>query len=187
MKVSMKFYRYCARCGTEYSSEVQKQIQVKPSKIKCEECGLVIYNNPKSATGAFIVCDGKYLMTRRAFEPEKGKLDVPGGFVDYGETGEEAIARELEEELGLAPDEYDVIGIAPTMHNFYVNHGYPDQEYSVMTVFYILTTSRTEFAVNDDVAGYEWVSLGEIPADVGFPELREYLTQNLDKIKKTVE
>jgi NAD+ diphosphatase len=183
----MKFYRYCARCGAEYSSEMQKQIQVKPHKITCEECGLVIYNNPKSATAAFIINDGKYLMTRRAFEPEKGKLDVPGGFVDYGETGEEAIARELQEELGLTPEQYEVIGIAPTMHNFYVNHGYLDQEYSVMTVFYILKTDRIEFSIEDDVDGYEWVSLDEIPSDVGFSELREYLAQNLEKIKKSVE
>lgn len=183
----MKFYRYCTRCGAKYSQEIQNQIQVNPAKVKCEECGLVIYNNPKSATGAFMINDGKYLLTRRAFDPEKGKLDVPGGFVDYGETGEQAIARELQEELGLTADEYEVIGIAPTMHNFYVNHGHPDQEYSVMTVFYILTTSRTEFEIQDDVSGYEWVSLDDVLEDVGFPELREYLRKNLENIKKTVE
>lgn len=182
----MKFYRYCARCGTEYSQEVQEQVQVNPAKVKCEECGLVIYNNPKSATGAFIVNDGKYLLTRRAFDPEKGKLDVPGGFVDYGETGEQAIARELKEELGLIADEYEVIGMAPTMHNFYVNHGFPDQEYSVVTMFYILTSSRTEFDIQDDVSGYEWVDFDGVPEDVGFPELREYLVEHLGDIKKTV-
>lgn len=183
----MKFYRYCARCGAEYSQEVQEQVQVNPAKVKCEECGLVIYNNPKSATGAFIVNDGKYLLTRRAFEPEKGKLDVPGGFVDYGETGEQAIARELEEELGLTAGEYEMVGIAPTMHNFYINHGHSDQEYGVMTVFFILKTKKKEFVIQDDVDGYEWVGLDEIPDDVGFSELREYLLENLEKIKKTVE
>ena len=60
----------------------------------------------------------------RAFEPAKGKLDLPGGFVDMNETAEEALIRELKEELNIdvcnpqylfsLPNEYNFSGI--TIH-----------------------------------------------------------------------
>jgi hypothetical protein len=56
-----------------------------------------------------------------------------------------------------------------------------------MTVFFILKTKKKEFVIQDDVDGYEWVGLDEIPDDLGFPELREYLAEHLGKIKKAVE
>ena len=61
------------------------------------------------------------LLTTRAFEPAKGKLDLPGGFVDMNVTAEEALIRELKEELGIdvcnpqylfsLPNEYQFSGI----------------------------------------------------------------------------
>lgn len=179
----MKFYRFCARCGVEYSPEWQEKYKKNPVYVKCLECGLGVYNNPKSAAGAILINGDKYLMAVRGKEPMIGTLDVPGGFVDYGESAESAIQRELEEELGLVWGEYEILGMAPTMHNFYVYQG---EEYSVMTVFYIIQTDRTEFNVSDDVAGYEWISLDNLPSKVAFPELREYLETHLAQIKTVV-
>jgi ADP-ribose pyrophosphatase YjhB (NUDIX family) len=58
--------------------------------------------------------DGGLLLVRRGIEPGKGKLALPGGYVDHGETWQEAGAREVREETGIlvSPDElapFDVL------------------------------------------------------------------------------
>ena len=65
-------------------------------------CGFVYYFNPSSAVACFIKnAKGELLLVRRGKEPAKGTLDLPGGFVDMFESGEEAARREVREETGL--------------------------------------------------------------------------------------
>src|SRR5699024_5475588 len=69
---------------------------------KCMACGFVYYFNPSSAVACFIKnAKGELLLVRRGKEPAKGTLDLPGGFVDMFESGEEAARREVREETGL--------------------------------------------------------------------------------------
>lgn len=87
--------------------------------------------NPSSATAAFIINEnGELLVNRRAKEPAKGTLDLPGGFVDFNETAEEGIAREVKEETGLdltgcrylfsVPNVYRYCGLdVPTLDMFF--------------------------------------------------------------------
>ena len=89
-------FRYCPVCGSEHF--VENNFKSK----KCEQCGFVYYFNSSAATAIFITNRvGELLVVRRAKEPAKGSFDLPGGFVDLYETGEEAIIREVKEETGL--------------------------------------------------------------------------------------
>ena len=56
--------------------------------------------------------DGGVLAIRRAIPPALGKLALPGGFVNWGETWQEAGAREVKEETGISilPDELTLLG-----------------------------------------------------------------------------
>jgi len=86
---------------------------------RCAACGKKMYINEAAATVALISNDkGELLFVRRKFNPAKGMLDLPGGFVDLGETAEQAIAREVKEELNLSVDELQFFGSFPNQYLF---------------------------------------------------------------------
>lgn len=96
MEHPLSQFKYCPKCGSahfEVHNEKSKQ---------CADCGFVYYFNPSSATVALILNErDELLVCRRAKEPAKGTLDLPGGFIDMTETGEEGVAREVREETGM--------------------------------------------------------------------------------------
>ena len=87
---------YCPKCGAR--TFVERNEKAK----QCTTCGFVYYFNPSSAVACFIRnSKGELLLVRRAKEPAKGTLDLPGGFVDMYESAEAAAHREVKEETGL--------------------------------------------------------------------------------------
>ena len=64
----------------------------------CTACGFINYVNPKIVTGAIVRHDGKILFCRRAIEPRVGYWTLPAGFMEVGETAEQAAMREAHEE-----------------------------------------------------------------------------------------
>ncbi len=119
-------FQYCPRCGSH------SFIQNNEKSKRCESCGFVLYVNASTAVAAFIVNEkGEMLVCKRAKEPAKGALDLPGGFVDDNETAEEAVVREIHEELnanvtGLKylfslPNKYEYSGwTIPTLDMFFI-------------------------------------------------------------------
>ena len=91
-------FTLCPQCGS-------KKIQnVNLRKWRCPDCGFDLYNNVAAAVGMVIADDANnVLFERRAKEPRKGFLALPGGFVDPDETAEAACMRESREEIGAEP------------------------------------------------------------------------------------
>ncbi|MDP4240286.1 MAG: NUDIX domain-containing protein [Bacteroidota bacterium] len=118
-------FTHCPACGSA------KFIQNNVKSKRCENCGFVFYVNASAAVAAFIVnTSGDLLVCKRGREPEKGSFDLPGGFVDENESAEEAINREIAEELQARvtgarylfslPNEYEYSGMTvPTLDLFY--------------------------------------------------------------------
>lgn len=96
MKHPLEKFKYCPVCGS-------KDFAINDFKSKkCGHCGFTYYFNSSASTVAFILNErDELLVCKRAQEPAKGTLDLTGGFVDLGETAEEAITREVKEETGL--------------------------------------------------------------------------------------
>ncbi len=85
---------YCTYCGGKTTQQTNKRT--------CLVCNKTFYNNPKAAVVVMLYTPEKkqLIRTRRAHEPEVGKLDFIGGFLDVGETFEQAAYREMHEESG---------------------------------------------------------------------------------------
>jgi ADP-ribose pyrophosphatase YjhB (NUDIX family) len=98
-------FTYCPSCASEKISFEQGKV------FRCPDCGLVYYHNTAAATGCIISVpdpsgewsEQRLLFQVRGKDPMKGKLDLPGGFVDPGEGALEGLYRELREEIGWAP------------------------------------------------------------------------------------
>ncbi len=87
--------RYCPRCASPATIDY-------PRSISCPVCGYGAYYNPKPVAAAIPVdADGGIVLLRRGFEPGKDLWTFPGGFVDLGESVEEAALREAQEELHI--------------------------------------------------------------------------------------
>jgi ADP-ribose pyrophosphatase YjhB (NUDIX family) len=97
--------RFCPRCGAP--AEVRY-----PRSIHCAACGYAAFFNPKPVACAIARDgDGRIILARRAFDPGRGRWSMPGGFVDLGETVEDAVRRELREELALDIELDGLVGV----------------------------------------------------------------------------
>jgi NAD+ diphosphatase len=108
----MKIFDYCPRCK---SSEI---VFDGFKKSICGACSFTYYHNAAAAVVAILEYDGKIILIKRNREPSRGKLDLPGGFVDPRETAEGALRREIKEELKIEVGELKYIGSYPNIYKY---------------------------------------------------------------------
>ncbi len=88
--------RYCSNCGHEVVVTIPAGDNLP--RFVCEACGTIHYQNPKLVVGCLAEWQGRILLCRRAIEPRKGFWTLPAGFMENGETTEQAALRETAEE-----------------------------------------------------------------------------------------
>ncbi|WP_157518608.1 NUDIX domain-containing protein [Herbidospora mongoliensis] len=92
---------HCTFCGASYALD-------QPWPRLCAACGNTSYLNPLPVAVMVLPVDEGLLVIRRAIEPRLGRLALPGGFIDIGESWQHAAARELFEETGIKVSAADV-------------------------------------------------------------------------------
>ena len=131
-------FKLCPMCGS-------KKIENHGNrKWICPDCGFDLYNNVASAVG--VVIYDKYdnvLFEVRAKEPRKGFLALPGGFVDFDESAEEAVARECREEIGVSVEGAEFLCTAPNVYE------YKGIEYKTCDIFFTAALPSQYDSINN--------------------------------------
>jgi len=118
-----------------------------------------MHKNPALTVDAIAIKNGQIVLIKRKNPPFQGSYALPGGFVDYGETVENAVIREFKEETGLESEIEKFIGI----------YSEPDRDprgHTVSVVF-LLKITGGELMAGDDASDVCLFSLDELP-DLAF-------------------
>jgi len=173
---SGRVFRYCPKCGAAALRMVGGKL------LRCEACGFEFYLNAAAAVAGVIVDgQGRLLITVRGKEPGKGKWDLPGGFVDPGESAEEALQREVREEVGLEVTAMRYLGSHPNTYD------YMGVRYSTMDMGFVcrVTDLSQAAARESDIEAVLFKHPGDIdPARFAFRSLarlvERYLAEGKD-------
>ena len=147
-------YRFCPLCA---SALVPVADGPDAGRMGCPRGHFVHYDNPAVTTYAFVRDrEGRYLVLQRALEPFRGQWDLPGGFVEPGETPEEAIRRELAEETGLAVATERILGAFSSQYG-------EDGRWTVDVGFEARVVGGVFRLDEQEKLAFEWLALDEIP------------------------
>lgn len=165
-------FKFCPKCGS--NRFVENNFKSK----RCEDCGFVYYFNSCASTIALIINErNELLVATRAHEPAKGTYDLPGGFVDMYESGEEAVIREVKEETNL--DVCDVRYLF-SLTNIYNYSGF--DVHTLDLVYRCDVGAYDALKAEDDVARLEFKEIAQLnPDDFGLFSVKEVIK----RIKET--
>lgn len=163
---------YCPKCGEKDTVTAKGN-----TTFACTSCDWQFWNNPKTSVTTLFIKDGQILTAKRKSDDSRqdlnGRLQLTGGFVDYGESAYDAARREAKEELGVTlkefalldvwDREYDTVNIPPI---------------SVVDCVFVITEWEGTPTAQDDISDLEWRELEvvEDPAQAfQYPGLLEKL------------
>ncbi|MCL2264818.1 MAG: NUDIX domain-containing protein [Treponema sp.] len=184
-------FKYCPSCSS-------RKIIFEEGKIfSCPDCGFVYYQNIAAASGCLVIvpdadgntADDRMLFLVRNREPGKGKLDLPGGFVDTGEGIFEGLYREMQEELGWTPPVpqgaalSDVFTLFASFSNVYK---YKNIDYNTCDMYFTIRAPRLKpedlIVEKDEIAGALFLKRQEIDLDkLAFTSTRRAVEVYLNK------
>ncbi len=105
-----------------------------------------------------VIRDNKVLLARHTYGVGKNKLIVPGGYVNYGETPQEALKREYMEETGVKVEPENIIGIRFNMHDWYI----------IFKAGYVSGEARSD---NDENSEVVWLDVDDALGRDDVPDL----------------
>jgi len=106
--------KYCSSCGASVTLRIPDGDNRE--RYVCDTCRTIHYQNPNIVAGCIPEWEGRILLCKRAIEPRYGLWTLPAGFMENGETTEQAALRETQEEAGARVDIADLFGIFSIPH-----------------------------------------------------------------------
>ncbi|GAA5215183.1 NUDIX domain-containing protein [Corallincola platygyrae] len=168
-QIDGELWKHCPQCQSDDIAVVEGKAW------RCGGCGFIYFHNVACAVGALICHQDRFLFAIRGKAPSLGMLDLPGGFVDADESMEQALCRELEEELGLQVSP-ESLGYLSSVSNRYQ---YSGVEYcTVDAVFSLTLDSLPELSAHDDISGFRWLSKQEAAKEsFAFPSVQRIVNR----------
>jgi ADP-ribose pyrophosphatase YjhB (NUDIX family) len=147
----MKF-RFCPLCGDELLPLTDGPDR---GRMGCKQGHFVHYDNPAVTAFAFVERHGRYLVLERGQEPYRGRWELPGGFIEAGESPAEAVSREIFEETGLHAETTNILGA-------YTSRYGDDGKWTVDVAFHCQALSG-ELSPSAESSDAAWVSIEQMP------------------------
>jgi len=159
-----ELYKYCPKCGA-------KALEAgKIAGLKCSNCDFDFFLNPKPASvGIIFDEEDRLLMTLRKINPYKGYWDLPSGFIKKGEIAEQALTRELKEELNIE------IEIKSYFCSAYDKYPYKGTTLIALD-FGFLCDYKGEILPNHEVSSYSFFSKSQLPRKIT-PHHKQFVDQ----------
>lgn len=157
-------FKFCPKCKSDLSAE--------NNHLHCAQCGFDFYLNQPVAVVLLLINSKKQIyLDRRAMDPGKGTWEMPGGFIEPGETAEEAIKRETLEELGIELGQIEFFGSYPN------DYEYKGTMYHPLDLCFISRTSLERLDIsNEEIAEGSFFDQASIPFDqIVFPSFNNCL------------
>ena len=180
-------FQYCPQCASV-------KIEYYGNKFHCPDCNFTYYHNTAAASGCVIETGGRVILLERGKEPSRGKLDLPGGFVDPGEGILEGLYRELGEELGWKPPVPEGIPLSlyfTFFASFPNTYLYKNILYNTCDMFFTVSVpglTEKDFRLEaGEIAGLWFMKPDEInPGDLAFESTRRAMAaymNNRDQLR----
>jgi NAD+ diphosphatase len=145
-------FRFCPLCGDQLLPLADGPDR---GRIGCRRGHFVHYDNPAVTAFAFVERDGRYLVLERGQEPYRGRWELPGGFVETGESPAEAVRREVFEETGLHVETTSILGA-------YTSRYGDDGKWTVDVAFHCQAPPG-DLSLSTESSDATWVSIERMP------------------------
>jgi ADP-ribose pyrophosphatase YjhB (NUDIX family) len=169
-------FTYCPLCAGKNITFDRK------NRFLCPDCGFLYYHNTAAASGLVITTKNGILFLIRGSDPARGKLGLPGGFVDPGEGLIEGLRRECREELGW--DCGENLALFASFPNVYPYKGI---DYNTCDMFFSVDapelTAQDLVLQTGEIGGCRFIREDEICLDeIAFPStiqaVKTFLARN---------
>ena len=145
---------YCPRCGTQ----MQRRFTEGRDRDVCPSCGYVFYRNPVPAVGVVVALDERVVLIKRKYEPRANCWGLPAGYMELGESAEEAAIRECHEETGLLVQVDHILGV----------YSFGNNNQSGLIIIYAATAVGGELVAGDDAIEAGAFALDALPLPIAF-------------------
>jgi ADP-ribose pyrophosphatase YjhB (NUDIX family) len=161
-------YQYCPFCAI---SLVERDL-FHQQRLTCPACGFIHFRDPKVAVICFVTGKNRVLLIRRGVDPAKGKWALPGGYMDAGEMPEDALRRELMEEVGLQVQVQRLLDIFPLTGPGMINNGIVLAYHALLMV-----GDLPPLICSDDVSDAGWFTAENLPHELAFESTHTLLAR----------